>query len=160
MNWIEGCERNQPFMLPPCIEDYVCPENPVRLLDVFVDQLELRTLGFVFPKQNNQDRGRPAYQPRHLLKLYLYGYLHRIRSSRRLEQETHRNVELIWLLGHLHPDFKTIADFRKENLQGLKAVSRQFTILCQKLELFGGELMAVDGTKLRAVNSRDQNFNQ
>jgi len=92
--------------------------------------------------------------------LYLYGYLHRIRSSRRLEQETHRNVELIWLLGHLHPDFKTIADFRKENLQGLKAVSRQFTILCQKLELFGGELMAVDGTKLRAVNSRDQNFNQ
>jgi len=160
MNWIEGCERNQPFMLPPCIEDYVCPENPVRLLDVFVDQLELRTLGFVFPKQNNQDRGRPAYQPRHLLKLYLYGYLHRIRSSRRLEQECARNLELIWLLDNLKPDFKTIADFRKDNAEAFKEALKQFNKTCRELELFGGQLLAIDGTKIKGQNSPSKNWSQ
>ncbi len=158
MNHRTGLARNQSLLFPESLEDYVSAENPIRFLDAFVQKLDLHALGF--SKAKVAETGRPPYDPADLLKLYLYGYLHRIRSSRRLEQETHRNVELIWLLGHLHPDFKTIADFRKENLQGLKAVSRQFTILCQKLELFGGELMAVDGTKLRAVNSRDQNFNQ
>ena len=103
--------------------------------------------------------GRPPYDPAALLKLYLYGYLHRIRSSRLLEAECHRNVEVIWLLGKLAPDFKTIADFRKDNLKPLRAVNRQFTLLCRKLELFGGELLAIDGSKFGAVNARDQNFN-
>ncbi len=103
--------------------------------------------------------GRPPYDPAALLKLYLYGYLHRIRSSRLLEAECQRNVEVIWLLGKLAPDFKTIADFRKDNLKPLRAVSRQFTLLCRKLELFGGQLLAIDGSKFQAVNARDQNFN-
>ena len=158
MNHRTGLARNQTLLFPESLEDYVSADNPVRFLDAFVQKLDLHALGFA--KAKVAETGRPPYNPADLLKLYLYGYLHRIRSSRRLEAETHRNVELIWLLGHLHPDFKTIADFRKDNLKGLKAVCRQFTILCQKLELFGGELMAVDGTKMRAVNARDQNFNQ
>ena len=112
-----------------------------------------------FAKAQVADTGRPPYDPAALLKLYLYGYLHRVRSSRLLEAECHRNVEVIWLLGKLAPDFKTIADFRKDNLKPLKAVSRQFTLLCRKLELFGGELLAIDGSKFGAVNARDQNFN-
>jgi len=158
VNHRTGLARNQTLLFPESLEDYVSADNPVRFLDAFVQKLDLHALGFA--KAKVAETGRPPYNPADLLKLYLYGYLHRIRSSRRLEAETHRNVELIWLLGHLHPDFKTIADFRKDNLKGLKAVCRQFTILCQKLELFGGELMAVDGTKMRAVNARDQNFNQ
>ena len=112
-----------------------------------------------FAKAQCADTGRPPYDPAVLLKLYLYGYLHRLRSSRLLEAECHRNVEVIWLLGKLAPDFKTIADFRKDNLKPLKAVCRQFTLLCRKLELFGGELLAIDGSKFKAVNARDQNFN-
>ena len=158
MNHRTGLARNQTLLFPESLEDYVSVENPVRFLDAFVQKLDLHALGF--SKAKVAETGRPPYDPADLLKLYLYGYLHRIRSSRRLEQETHRNVELIWLLGHLHPDFKTIADFRRDNLKGLRAVCRQFTVLCQKLELFGGELMAVDGTKMRAVNARDQNFNE
>lgn len=158
MNHRAGLARNQTLLFPESLEDYVSADNPVRFLDAFVQKLDLHALGF--SKAKVAETGRPPYDPADLLKLYLYGYLHRIRSSRRLEQETHRNVELIWLLGHLHPDFKTIADFRRDNLKGIKAVCRQFTLLCQKLELFGGELMAVDGTKLRAVNARDQNFNE
>lgn len=158
MNHRTGLARNQTLLFPESLEDYVSADNPVRFLDAFVQKLDLHALGF--SKAQVAETGRPPYDPADLLKLYLYGYLHRIRSSRRLEQETHRNVELIWLLGHLHPDFKTIADFRKDNLKGLKAVCRQFTLLCQKLELFGGELIAVDGTKMRAVNARDQNFNE
>ena len=133
-------------------------ENPVRFLDAFVGSLDLRSLGF--GKAQCADTGRPPYDPAVLLKLYLYGYLHRIRSSRLLEAECHRNVEVIWLLGKLAPDFKTIADFRKDNLKPLKAVSRQFTLLCRKLELFGGELLAIDGSKFKAVNARDKNFNE
>ena len=152
-----GLDRSQTLMFPERLEDYVAAENPVRFLDAFVGQLDLGALGFA--KAQVAATGRPPYDPAALLKLYLYGYLHRIRSSRLLETECQRNVEVIWLLGKLAPDFKTIADFRKDNLKPLRAVSRQFTVLCQKLKLFGGQLLAIDGSKFGAVNARDQNFN-
>jgi len=152
-----GLERTQTLLFPERLEDYVGPENPVRFLDAFVARQDLPALGFT--KARCADTGRPPYAPAVLLKLYLYGYLHRMRSSRRLEAECQRNVELIWLTGKLTPDFKTIADFRKDNLKPLTAVARQFTLLCRQLELFGGELLAIDGSKFRAVNARDQNFN-
>jgi transposase len=152
-----GLDRTQTLLFPERLEDYIAPENPVRFLDAFVAQLDLADLGFA--RAQVAATGRPPYDPAVLLKLYLYGYLHRIRSSRLLEAECHRNVEVIWLLGKLSPDFKTIADFRKDNLKPLRAVSRQFTVLCRKLELFGGELLAIDGSKFGAVNARDQNFN-
>ncbi|HEX5222474.1 MAG TPA: transposase, partial [Verrucomicrobiae bacterium] len=156
MNHRTGLDRSQTLLFPERLEDYIAPDNPVRFLDAFVGSLHLHCLGFA--KAQCADTGRPPYAPAALLKLYLYGYLHRIRSSRLLEAECHRNVEVIWLLGKLTPDFKTIADFRKENLKPLQAVCRQFTLLCRKLELFGGELLAIDGSKIAAVNSRDQNF--
>ena len=152
-----GLDRSQTLMFPERLEDYVAAENPVRFLDAFVGQLDLGALGFA--KAQVAATGRPPYDPAALLKLYLYGYLHRIRSSRLLETECQRNVEVIWLLGKLTPDFKTIADFRKDNLKPLRAVSGQFTVLCRKLELFGGQLLAIDGSKFGAVNARDQNFN-
>jgi len=152
-----GLDRSQTLLFPERLEDYIAAENPVRFLDAFAANLDLHTLGF--DKARCAETGRPPYDPAALLKLYLYGYLHRVRSSRLLEAECHRNVEVIWLLGKLTPDFKTIADFRKDNLKPLKAVARQFTLLCRKLELFGGELLAVDGSKFAAVNARDQNFN-
>lgn len=145
------------MLFPERLEDYVGPENPVRFLDAFVAGLELTALGFA--RAQCAATGRPPYDPAALLKLYLYGYLHRIRSSRRLEAECQRNVELIWLTGKLTPDFKTIADFRRDNLKPLQAVAREFTGLCRKLELFGGELLAIDGSKFRAVNARERNFN-
>ena len=157
MNHRTGLDRSQTLLFPERLEDYIGPENPVRFLDAFVGGLDLHALGFA--KAQVAATGRPPYDPADLLKLYLYGYLHRIRSSRLLEAECHRNVEVIWLLGKLAPDFKTIADFRKDNLKPLKAVNRQFTLLGRKLELFGGELLAVDGSKFAAVNARDQNFN-
>jgi transposase len=157
MNHRTGLDRSQTLLFPERLEDYVAAENPVRFLDAFVASLDLRALGFA--KARCADTGRPPYDPAALLKLYLYGYLHRVRSSRMLEAECHRNVEVLWLLGKLAPDFKTIADFRKDNLKPLRAVARQFTLLCRKLELFGGELLAVDGSKFQAVNARDQNFN-
>src|SRR5208337_795565 len=132
-------------------------ENPVRFLDAFVASLDLHGLGFT--KAQVAATGRPPYDPGALLKLYLYGYLHRIRTSRLLEAECQRNVEVIWLLGKRTPDFKTIADFRKDNLKPLRAVARQFTLLCRKLELLGGQLLAIDGSKFRAVNAREANFN-
>jgi transposase len=144
-------------MFPERLEDYIGAENPVRFLDAFVASLDLHALGFA--RTQVAATGRPPYDPGALLKLYLYGYLHRIRSSRLLEAECQRNVEVIWLLGKLTPDFKTIADFRKDNLKALRSVNRQFTVLCRKLELFGGQLLAVDGSKFQAVNARDQNFN-
>jgi transposase len=156
MNHRTGLDRSQTLLFPERLEDYVAAENPVRFLDAFVGSLDLHALGFA--RAQCAATGRPPYDPAALLKLYLYGYLHRIRSSRLLEAECQRNVEVIWLLGKLTPDFKTIADFRKDNLKPLRAVSRQFTVLCRKLELFGGELLAIDGSKFRAVNSRDQNF--
>ena len=157
MNHRTGLDRSQTLLFPERLEDYVSAENPVRFLDAFVGTLDLRALDFA--KAQCAATGRPPYDPAALLKLYLYGYLHRIRSSRLLEAECQRNVEVIWLLGKMTPDFKTIADFRKDNLKPLRAVNRQFTVLCRKLELFGGQLLAIDGSKFAAVNARDQNFN-
>ena len=125
MNHQRGLDRSQTLLFPERLEDYIAAENPVRFLDAFVGSLDLHALGFA--KAQCADTGRPPYDPAALLKLYLYGYLHRIRSSRLLEAECHRNVEVIWLLGKLTPDFKTIADFRKDNLKPLRAVNRQFT---------------------------------
>ena len=154
MNHRAGLDRSQTLLFPEALDDYVAAENPVRFLDAFVGSLNLVTLKFT--KAQCAATGCPPYAPAVLLKLYLYGYLHRVRSSRLLEAECHRNVEVIWLTGKQTPDFKTIADFRKDNLAPLKAVARQFTLLCRKLELFGGELLAIDGSKFRAVNARDQ----
>lgn len=158
MGYIEGSDRDQQLLFPEALDDYVGTENPVRFLDAFVTSLDLAVLGFARAIPN--ETGRPAYDPGDLLRLYLYGYLYRLRSSRKLEQETHRNVELIWLLRKLHPDFKTIADFRRDNPHALKAVCRAFTLLCKQLDLFGGELVAIDGSKFRAVNNRQRNFSR
>lgn len=158
MNHRVGLARSQTFLFPERLEDYVAAENPVRFLEAFVAALDLRALGFA--KATVLNTGRPPYDPADLLRLYLYGYLHRVRSSRMLEAECHRNVEVLWLLGKLAPDHKTIADFRKDNLQPLQGVARQFTLLCRKLELFGGQLVGIDGTKLSGVNSKDANFNE
>jgi transposase len=138
------------------VDDYVGPENPVRFIDAFVDGLDLAAAGFV--RVEPKSTGRPGYAPGDLLKLYIYGYMNRVRSSRRLEAETHRNLEVIWLLRGLKPDFKTIADFRCDNRHAFKSVFREFVLLCRKLELFGRELIAVDGTRIKAVNRRDRNF--
>jgi len=156
MNHRVGLERSQTLLFPERLEDYVSAENPVRFLEAFVEKLDLAQLGFT--KAVCAHTGAPPYPPAALFKLYLYGYLHRVRSSRGLEAECQRNVELIWLTGKLAPDHKTIADFRKDNLKALQAVHRQFLLLCRKLDLFGGELLAIDGSKFRAVNSRDNNF--
>jgi transposase/IS5 family transposase len=157
MNHRLGLDRSQTLLFPERLEDYIAAENPVRFLDAFVASLDLHALGFA--KAQCANTGRPPYAPAVLLKLYLYGYLQGVRSSRMLEAECQRNVEVIWLTGKQTPDFKTIADFRKDNLKPLKAVARQFTLLCRRLELFGGELLAIDGSKFTAVNARDQNFN-
>lgn len=160
MNWIQGWDRKQRHLLPEEVEDYVGADNPVRCLDAFVEGLDMRALGFVFPKEDPQGRGRPAYHPAVLLKLYLYGYLYQVRSSRRLENECVRNLEVIWLLGRLRPDFKTIADFRTDNAAAFKQAVREFTRLCRQLELFGGELLAIDGTKMKAQNAPAKNWSQ
>jgi transposase len=156
MMHIAGHDRSQLLLLPESLDDYVGPENPVRFIEAFVDGLDLTAAGFarVTPKRT----GRPGYAPTDLLKLYIYGYLNRIRSSRRLEAETHRNIEVIWLLRHLKPDFKTIADFRRDNRTAFRPVFRQFVLLCRQLDLFGRELLAVDGTRIKAVNNKDRNF--
>ena len=156
MAYIAGSDRTQLVLLPEVLDDYVSADNPVRFLDAFVAQLDLGALGF--QRSVPADTGRPGYDPGDLLRLYLYGYLHRIRSSRRLEQETHRNVELMWSLRGLRPDFKTIADFRRDHPQALKGVCREFILLCKRLDLFGGELLAIDGSKFRAVNARDRSY--
>jgi transposase len=154
--FIEGEERGQGTLLPEHLDDYVTEDNPVRVVDVFVEELDLAGLGFarVLPAKT----GRPAYHPAVLLKLYIYGYLNRIQSSRRLEREAQRNVELMWLTGRLAPDFKTIANFRKDNGKAIGKVCRQFVILCQQLDLFSDAVVAIDGSKFKAVNSSDRNF--
>ena len=156
MSHITGHDRSQTLFLPESVDDYVGPENPVRFIDAFVDGLDLTLAGFtrVVPKWT----GRPSYAPKDLLKLYIYGYFNRVRSSRRLEAETHRNIEVIWLLRHLKPDFKTIADFRSHNRDAFRPIFRQFVLLCRQLDLFGRELLAVDGTRIKAVNNKDRNF--
>ena len=156
MHHIQGCDRNQTLLLPNSVDDYIGPDNPVRFVDAFVEQLDLQGAGFC--RVEPEETGRPGYHPGDLLKLYIYGYLNRVRSSRRLEAETKRNLEVMWLLRGLTPDFKTIADFRKDNRDAFKPVFRQFVLLCRKLDLFGGELLAVDGTRLKAVNSTERNF--
>src|SRR6266853_2082822 len=154
--FIEGEDRTQVLLMPECLEDYVDPDNPVRVIEAFVEELELGNLGFdgVDPLAT----GRPSYHPSVLLKIYIYGYLNRVQSSRRLERETQRNVELMWLSGRLTPDFKTIADFRRDNGKAIRNVCRQFIELCRRLELFSQSIVAIDGAKFKAVNNRDRNF--
>jgi len=158
MDYIRGVNRNQVVLFPETVEDYITEDNSVRFIDAFVASLDLGQLGF--RRAQPAETGRPAYDPGDLLRLYLYGYLNRVRSSRMLERETKVNVEVMWLLGKLAPDFKTIADFRRDNLTAIKRVCREFTLLCRKLELFGGELVAIDGSKFKAVNNRRRNFNE
>jgi len=154
--FVEGEDRRQATLLPDCLDDYVTEDNPVRIVEAFIDELDLAALGFagIVPEVT----GRPAYHPATLLKIYIYGYLNRIQSSRRLERETQRNLELIWLTGRLMPDFKTIADFRRDNGPAIRAACAQFVVLCRKLNLFTRAVVAIDGSKFKAVNNRDKNF--
>ncbi len=158
MDYIRGVTRNQVILFPETVEDYITEDNPARFIDAFVSSLDLAQLGF--NRAQPAETGQPAYDPGDLLRLYLYGYLNRVRSSRMLERETKVNIEVMWLLGKLRPDFKTVADFRRDNLGAIKQVCREFTLLCRKLELFGGELVAIDGSKFKAVNNRRRNFNE
>jgi transposase len=154
--FVEGEDRNQVTLLPECLDDYIGEDNPVRVIDIFIEELDLTGLGFegVAPA----DTGRPAYHPAVMLKIYVYGYLNRLQSSRRLERETQRNVELMWLTGRLTPDFKTIADFRKDNGEAIRRVCRQFVELSRQLGLLDEAMVAIDGSKFKAVNNRDKNF--
>ena len=154
--FIQGEDRTQSTLLPELLDEYIAEANPVRVVDVYVDELDLGKLGFegVDPAAT----GRPSYHPAMLLKLYIYGYLNRIQSSRRLEKEAQRNVELMWLTGRLAPDFKTIANFRKDNGKAIRGVCKQFVVLCQQLALFSEAVVAIDGSKFKAVNNRDRNF--
>jgi transposase len=154
--FIEGQSRTQSTLLPDCLDDYINEENPVRVVEAFVEHLDLAGLGFdgVVPATT----GRPSYHPAVLLKLYIYGYLNRLQSSRRLEREAQRNVELMWLTERLAPDFKTIADFRRDNGKAIRNVCRQFIVLCRELDLFAESIIAIDGSKFKAVNNRDRNF--
>lgn len=153
--FIQGESRTQSTLLPELLDEYVSEENPVRIIDFFVDDLKLARMGF---KTTPADTGRPAYHPSTMLKLFIYGYLNRVQSSRRLEREAGRNVELMWLLGRLAPDFKTIADFRKDNSKALQSVCREFVLLCRKMNLFTEAFVAIDGSKFKAVNNRNRNF--
>jgi transposase len=154
--YVEGENRSQSPLFPESLDDYIAEANPVRVVDVFVDELDLKQLGF--DGAEPEATGRPAYHPATMLKIYIYGYLNRIQSSRRLERETQRNVELIWLTGRLSPDFKTIADFRKDNGKAIRRVCREFVVLCRSLNLFSEAIVAIDGSKFKAVNNRDKNF--
>lgn len=156
MAHLSGTDRTQLLLLPEAVEDYVGTDNPVRFIEAFVDGLDLAAAGFV--RVAAKETGRRGYDPADLLKLYMYGYINRVRSSRRLEAEAHRNIEVIWLLRRLKPDFRTIADFRRVNRSAFRQVFREFVILCRQLDLFGRELLAVDGTRIKAVNNKDRNF--
>jgi transposase len=154
--YIEGEDRSQSTLFPESLDDYIAEDNPVRVIEVFVDELDLAGLGF--DGMEPEATGRPAYHPAILLKIYIYGYLNRVQSSRRLEREAQRNVELIWLTGKLAPDFKTIADFRRDNGSAIRRVCSQFILLCRNLKLFSEAAVAIDGSKFKAVNNRDRNF--
>ena len=156
MTHIPGSDRSQLLLLPEAIDDYVAADNPVRFIDAFVDTLDLKAAGFA--RVEAKATGRPGYAPGDLLKLYIYGYLNRIQSSRRLERETNRNIELMWLTGRLTPDFKTIADFRRDNGPAIRAACAQFLVLCRQFNLFTRAVVAIDGSKFKAVNNRDKNF--
>jgi len=153
--FIEGQDRSQGTLFPERLDDYVEEDSPVRVIDVFIDDLDISGLGF---QTELAATGRPRYHPKTMLKLYVYGYLNRVQSSRRLEVEAQRNIELMWLTGRLAPDFKTIADFRKDNPEAIRLVCREFVMLCKKLNLLSEKLVAIDGSKFKAVNSRDKNF--
>ena len=154
--FVEGTDRGQSTLFPECLDDWTDENNPVRVIDAFVDTLDLAELGFegVEPAET----GRPAYHPSVLLKLYVYGYLNQVQSSRRLEREAGRNVELMWLLGRLVPDHKTVADFRKDNGPAIRQVCVRFVELCRQMGLLVKASVAVDGSKFKAVNNRDKNF--
>jgi transposase len=154
--FIDGADRGQSTLFPECVEDWIGEDNSVRVIDVLVDDLDLAELGFggVDPEAT----GRPSYHPSILLKLYIYGYLNQVQSSRRLEREAGRNVELMWLLGRLAPDHKTIADFRKDNGVALRKVCARFVELCREMGLLTTASVAIDGSKFKAVNNRDKNF--
>ena len=154
--FIEGEDRKQVTLLPECLDDYIAEDNAVRVIDVFVEELDLVQLGFEGAEP--AVTGRPSYHPSVLLKIYIYGYLNRIQSSRRLERECQRNVELMWLTRRLAPDFKTIADFRQENGVGIRNVCQRFVVLCREVKLFSQALVAIDSSKFKAVNGRDRNF--
>ena len=154
-DFIEGDNRSQATLFPERLDDYITEDNAVRVIDVFIDGLDLSGMGF---KTVPEMTGRPAYHPATMLKLYVYGYLNRVPSTRRLEREAGRNVELMWLIGRLAPDFKTIADFRKYNAKAIRLVCREFVMICRKLDLFSEAFVAVDGSKFKAVNNRDRNF--
>ena len=153
--FIQGEDRFQATLFPERLDDYVAEDSACRVIDVFIDELDLSGMGF---KTQPNETGRPAYHPTTMLKLFVYGYLNRVHSSRRLEREAQRNVELMWLTGRLAPDFKTIADFRKDNGIPIRLVCRQFVILCRNLNLFANAFVAIDGSKFKAVNNRDRNF--
>ena len=154
--FIEGADRQQVTLLPECLDDFIAEDNTVRIVDAFIGEVDLAALGFdgAIPAAT----GRPSYHPSVLMKLYLYGYLNRIQSSRRLERECQRNVELMWLTGRLAPDFKTIADFRRDNGKGIRNVCRRFVMLCRELKLFTEAVVAIDGSKFKAVNNRERNY--
>ena len=156
--FVEGTDREQMTLFPARLDDYVGEDNPVRAVDVFVDNLDLDKLGFI--RVQPLDIGRPGYDPRMMLKLYIYAYLNRVPSSRRLERECQRNIEVIWLTGQLAPDFKTIADFRKDNGKAIREVCRAFVALCRNLNLLSEASVAIDGSKFKAVNARDKNFTE
>ena len=153
--FIEGENRYQSTLFPERVDDYVDEDSAARVIDVFVDRLDISGLGF---KTVAADTGRPGYDPRTMLKIFIYGYMNKVHSSRRLEIESKRNVELMWLTGRLAPDFKTIADFRKDNGEAIRLVCREFVVLCRKLDLFSKAFVAIDGAKFKAVNTRDKNF--
>src|SRR6202008_50462 len=154
--FVEGVDRGQRTLFPECLEDWIDEGNPVRAIDAFVEKLALSRLGFdgVDPEAT----GRPSYHPSGLLKLYIYGYLNRVQSSRRLEREAGRNVEVMWLTGGLVPDHKTIADFRKDNGRAIRKVCTRFIALCREMGLLSSASVAIDGSKFKAVNNRDRNF--
>jgi len=154
-DFIKGEARTQATLFPERLDDYIAEENAVRVIDVFIDGLDLSNIGF---KTIPAITGRPAYHPATMLKLYVYGYLNRVQSTRRLEREAGRNVELMWLLGRLAPDFKTIADFRKDNTKAIRSVCREFVMICRKLNLFSEAFVAIDGSKFKAVNCSDRNY--
>ena len=155
---VTGHYRKQSVLFPNMLDDYVDKENPVRFIDAFIDSLNLEKLGFKHSVL--AETGRPSYDPSDLLKLYVYGYLNQVRSSRKLEKECHRNVEVMWLMKKLAPDFKTIADFSKDNVDCIKGVFKEFVYLCRSLDLYGAQLVAIDGTKFKAVNSKSNNLNE
>ena len=154
--FIQGESRTQSTLFPARIEEYISEDNPAKFIDAFIEQTDLVELGFASAQPHAT--GRPAYHPGLMLKLYLYGYLNKIQSSRKLEREANRNLELLWLLNRLAPDFKTIADFRKNNGTGIKACCRRFVMLCKQMNMFADSLIAIDGSRFKAVNNRDRNY--